>query len=1312
MKKFTFMLIATFFATIAFAQKPFAKAEEFAKTTNELRQTQMQAKGVSRSTTTRQKAPRKSLGLVTPPSEATPETYYTATGKLNVYTSNGFADGGRETIQVIVDGSDIYIAGLAYWVENAWIKGTISGTTATFPAAQQVDEDENYPEWISGSDDGETICDIVFNFDQVAGVLECTTTYIGECSAEDGFSIYAYWNQPTFTRDEPAGPELVVLPDGLEILPYVMSYDGGSTPVKVAVDGNDVYFQGMSKYCPEAWVKGTKDGNLVTFPEMQYMGEYGTYGSSYFFYNGETVFTYDEEAATYTAEGQVFGVLADTYYDGNYTNPVIAPVVEKAVMPANPKVTGMEDSSYGWIVEFDVPITDVNGEPLVGSKLSYIIYSDTEGEIAPLTFTSETHTKLTEDMTEIPYGFTENYDFYATYIYLNELYSEDWNRIGIQSIYRGGEEVNATDIQWYDIKPYNVQNYTFDFNAMDVPTSSNVSTDGDILEPMTLNEGTVSLTISTKDGSSTENRFWSTSAGPQLRVYSGTLTFSVPDGYGITEIAFNHNGKWGANTVNGVIISNDENDNVATWTLAEGEEPASVVVVAIAANSQINSIDVTVEAAGDKLVVLPSGVEPEAWALEGFFSKGSDGQDVFHATEVAFDGTDIYVKGLAYYFEDAWLKGTISEGIATFPAGQFVGEDNYGQEYMVGFDGSDFCDIQYAYDAEAKTLTQVTPFIMESSTKSGLDEEGDFAYWGYWEVSNLHAGDPIEKEAVSVPEGLETEDYLFSANEWVEESDNPESAARRKNAPRKALTLQPYTIQIQVGFDGQDVYFKGFTDNTADMWAKGTLSEDGKTVTIPANQYIGSISTLFANYDYHLTAINDYDEPEDIVLNYDAETNKFSTEQTVATNGSMFVIYPYQTFTDVTIAKMAEFAATPADPSIDGYKFEGTKFPYVNFNIPAEDIDGNAILASKLFYTVWIEEEGEEKPFVVLADEYRYVEEDWTEIPYEWNDEYDIYKGGSKFYFNPAEALTNWSKIGIQSIYYGSGERHESNIVWMDNPVYVPAPNEVYTEFVAETGTLTYYYDGKRKFRSGVTELYDPDAVRFAEYYYDVTKAVIDPSMKDAELTSMKNMFFGGFDPETFDTYGLNYMTEIEGLENLNTSEVTDMKDMFYLCQELTSLDLSTFDTHNVTDMEGMFENCTRLKILDITSFDVSNVTNFMLMFSQCTHLRTICCLGDWSGSTAQSGYMFYGCHALCGGEGTAYTDAVTDKTYARPDGGTESPGYFTADTMTGIASPLGETGEGVIYNLSGQRIAKAQKGINIVKQGSAKANGKKVLMK
>ena len=590
MKKFTLMLMAAFIAVAAFAagpEKRDLKALNTAAVVKSLAKKQLPiANAVSRQSSVR-KAPRRAQGLVTPPESAVAETYYTASGQLFVYTGDdGWQDGTPESIQVIVDGSDIYIAGLAYYAESAWIKGTIDGTTATFPAAQQVDEDESYPMWISGSNDGETLCDLVFNFDQEAGVLECVTTYIGECAAEDAFSVYAYWNKPTFTKEKPAAPEVVVLPEGVEAKEYVMTYDDGSTPVKVAVDGNDVYFQGMSSYCSEAWVKGTKgEDNTVTFPAKQYMGEYAGM-TSYFFYNGETVFTYDPEKDTYTAEGQVFGALGGQYYDGNYTNPVISPVTEKAVMPANPAIKALTNGNYGWYIDFNVPLQDVNGDPILASKLTYIIYTDVEKEVAPLTFTPATHEMLTEELTEIPYGFTEQYDIYANKIYLNDLFSEDWNKIGIQSIYYGGGETNATEIQWFDIKPYETL-ATFDFNKMDVPVSATGVTDGDITEETTLEEGNVALTISTST-TSTPNRYWSTTAGPQLRVYGGTLTFSAAEGYVIAKIVFNHNGKWGAgNSADSGEITNDADAKAATWTGS-----AQTVVVTIAANTQINSIDV------------------------------------------------------------------------------------------------------------------------------------------------------------------------------------------------------------------------------------------------------------------------------------------------------------------------------------------------------------------------------------------------------------------------------------------------------------------------------------------------------------------------------------------------------------------------------------------------------------------------------------------------------------------------------------------------------------------------------------------------
>ena len=197
---------------------------------------------------------------------------------------------------------------------------------------------------------------------------------------------------------------------------------------------------------------------------------------------------------------------------------------------------------------------------------------------------------------------------------------------------------------------------------------------------------------------------------------------------------------------------------------------------------------------------------------------------------------------------------------------------------------------------------------------------------------------------------------------------------------------------------------------------------------------------------------------------------------------------------------------------------------------------------------------------------------------------------------------------------------------------------EVYTVFAETTGTLTYYYDDKQALRSGIKEVYDPvnnpDAARFTGYNKKILKAVIDKSMKDAHLTSTYSMFFGGINSETYAFQTLHNMTEIKGMENLNTA--------------------------NVTRMDWMFEACNSLQTIDVSTFDVSKVTKMDYMFGDCYKLTTIYCNKDWSNTTASSFYMFSYCTSLVGGEGTTFDSEVKDATYARPDGGEYKPGYFT----------------------------------------------------
>lgn len=88
--------------------------------------------------------------------------------------------------------------------------------------------------------------------------------------------------------------------------------------------------------------------------------------------------------------------------------------------------------------------------------------------------------------------------------------------------------------------------------------------------------------------------------------------------------------------------------------------------------------------------------------------------------------------------------------------------------------------------------------------------------------------------------------------------------------------------------------------------------------------------------------------------------------------------------------------------------------------------------------------------------------------------------------------------------------------------------------------------------------------------------------------------------------YNCFNLKQIEGLELLNTSNVTDMQWMFTECYNLTSLDLSNFNTQNVTNMTEMFAACMELTSLDLSSFDTRNLIYFSDMIVDAVNLETL----------------------------------------------------------------------------------------------------------
>ena len=142
-----------------------------------------------------------------------------------------------------------------------------------------------------------------------------------------------------------------------------------------------------------------------------------------------------------------------------------------------------------------------------------------------------------------------------------------------------------------------------------------------------------------------------------------------------------------------------------------------------------------------------------------------------------------------------------------------------------------------------------------------------------------------------------------------------------------------------------------------------------------------------------------------------------------------------------------------------------------------------------------------------------------------------------------------------------------------------------------------------------------------------------------------------------------NY-TSVEKIvfNNINSSNVLAMDDMFHGCSNLKSLDLSDFNTTNVSSMNSMFQDCSNLETIDLSSFIINNNTSIYWMFRYDSKLRTIYSSSSWNNN--ETGIlMFDGCTSLVGiapNSTYSFTDYNTsDKTYALIATDT-TPGYLT----------------------------------------------------
>ena len=201
----------------------------------------------------------------------------------------------------------------------------------------------------------------------------------------------------------------------------------------------------------------------------------------------------------------------------------------------------------------------------------------------------------------------------------------------------------------------------------------------------------------------------------------------------------------------------------------------------------------------------------------------------------------------------------------------------------------------------------------------------------------------------------------------------------------------------------------------------------------------------------------------------------------------------------------------------------------------------------------------------------------------------------------------------------------------MANPTtgYFTSKLEAYAHQSEDQKTLTFYYDKLRASRKGRT--WDINETKVMQ---NLSVPAWAGTWEVANETTTKVVFDASFQevrPTTTAYWFLHYkaLTDIQGLEHLNTSQVTDMTAMFSRCLALSTLDLASFNTKQVTNMGLMFNECTALKQLNLSGFNTENVTNMMYLFNECAALEKID-LTHFNTSSVTNMYgLFDGCKSL-----------------------------------------------------------------------------------
>lgn len=297
------------------------------------------------------------------------------------------------------------------------------------------------------------------------------------------------------------------------------------------------------------------------------------------------------------------------------------------------------------------------------------------------------------------------------------------------------------------------------------------------------------------------------------------------------------------------------------------------------------------------------------------------------------------------------------------------------------------------------------------------------ADWFYMADQHIEYS-PVTDEIITMPEGAYVQSYTMTY------LSDPEDLTATKDRI------------VTVAFDDDYVYIGNLNDNNSDAFIKSGLDH-----TIPTRQYLGPdpyynaqvyvlTGDAYVDSETYVSPVFNYNLNENIpyaLASGDGDSILTEWPSSLVVNCGPNSLYIISDYVAPVFKPFADVPATPATPIFSNGDLtvnNNTGYTVLHFTIPVVDVDGNRINENKLYYNIYLDD----SVFTFTPEQYTGITTPMTDVPYKFEDNinYDIYMSGGRHIVYIY--TTQFSAVGVQSIYKVGDEWNRSEIAYVYNP--------------------------------------------------------------------------------------------------------------------------------------------------------------------------------------------------------------------------------------------------------------------------------------